>query len=172
MCPCRIDYFWQNWGRWACVHAEYISFGITEGIGRVPMRIVSAGTQGKGGGGRGGDESDAMDAAPTAVWRRPAQPGPGGRIRCVRWNRLQALRHQTPNTPPPASEPTPWAGSGGAPPIRRSPRAKSPSRGDRAREQGPGVDPGPHCDGGPPRVLPGSPKRLARPPEWAWHSSR
>ena len=32
------------------------------------MRIVSAGTQGKGGGERGGDESDAMDAAPTAVW--------------------------------------------------------------------------------------------------------
>ena len=64
------------------------------------MRIVSAGTQGKGGGERGGDESDAMDAAPTAVWRRPAQPGRGGRIRCVRWKRLQALRHQTPDTMP------------------------------------------------------------------------
>ena len=41
-----------------------------------------------------------MDAAPTAVWRRPAQPGRGGRFRCVRWNRLQALRHQTPDTLP------------------------------------------------------------------------
>ena len=77
-----------------------------------------------------------------------------------------------PRTPPPASEPTPWAGSGAAPSIRRSPRAKSPSRGDRAREQGPGVDPGPRCDGGPPRVLRGSPQRLARPPGWAWHSWR
>ena len=53
-----------------------------------------------GGGGRGGDESDAMDASPAAVWRLPAQPGRGGRIRCVRWNRLQALRHQTPDTCP------------------------------------------------------------------------
>ena len=53
---------------------------------------------GGGGGGRGRDESDAMDAAPAAVWRRLAQPGRGGRIRCVRWNRLQALRHQTPDT--------------------------------------------------------------------------
>ena len=68
------------------------------------MRIVSAGTQGKGGGERGGDESDAMDAAPTAVWRRPAQPGRGGRIRCVRWNWLQALRHQT----PPVATPGGW----------------------------------------------------------------
>ena len=53
---------------------------------------------GGGGGGRGGDESDAMDASPAAVWRRPAQPGRGSRIRCVRWNRFQALRHQTPDT--------------------------------------------------------------------------
>ena len=67
-----------------------------------------------------------------------------------------------PHTPSPASEPTPWAGSGAAPPIRRSPRAQSPSRGDRAREQGPGVDPGPRCDGGPPRVLPGSRQCLAK----------
>ena len=72
-----------------------------------------------------------------------------------------------PHTPPPASEPTPWAGSGATSPIRRSPRAQSPSRGDRAREQGPGVDRGPRCVGGPPRVLPGSSQRLARPPEWA-----
>ena len=77
-----------------------------------------------------------------------------------------------PRTPPPASEPTPRAGSGAAPPIRRSPRAKSPNRGDHAREQGRGVDPGPRCDGGPPRVLRGSPQRLATPPGWAWHSSR
>ena len=46
-----------------------------------------------------------MDASPTEVWRRPAQPGRGGRIRCVRWNRLQALRHQTPDTSPPLSSP-------------------------------------------------------------------
>ena len=39
-----------------------------------------------------------MDASPAAVWRRPAQPGRGSRIRCVRWNRFQALRHQTPDT--------------------------------------------------------------------------
>ena len=49
-------------------------------------------------------------------------------------------------------------------PIRGSPRAQSPSRGDRAIEQGPGVDPGPRCDGGPQgnflgalSVLPGHP---------------
>ena len=68
----------------------------------MPMRNVSVGAQGKGGGERGGDESDAMDAAPAAVWRRLAQPGRGGRIRCVRWNRLQALRHQTPDTRAPS----------------------------------------------------------------------
>ena len=65
----------------------------------------------RGWGGRGGDESDAMDAAPTVVWRRPVRPGRGSRIWCVRWNRLQVLRHQTPDTtstvvcppPPPSS---------------------------------------------------------------------
>ena len=39
-----------------------------------------------------------MDTELTTVWQFPAQPGRGGRIRCVWWNRLQALRHQTPDT--------------------------------------------------------------------------
>ena len=116
MYPCRIYYFWQNWEHWACAHAEFLTVGLTEGIGRVSMQnllllaelkasgvcpcgLYQRGPRARGGGGeRGGDESDAMDAAPTAVWRRPAQPGRGSRIRCVRWNRLQALRHQTPDT--------------------------------------------------------------------------
>ena len=38
-------------GHWACVHAEFITIGRVESIGRVPMRIVSAGAVGKGGGG-------------------------------------------------------------------------------------------------------------------------
>ena len=38
VCPCRIYCFWQNWGHWACAHAEFIAFGRTEGIGRVPMQ--------------------------------------------------------------------------------------------------------------------------------------
>ena len=38
VCPCRIYCFWQNWGHWACVHAEFITFGRTEGIGHVPMQ--------------------------------------------------------------------------------------------------------------------------------------
>ena len=38
MCPCRIYYFWQHWGHWACAHAEYIIFGRTEGIGRESMQ--------------------------------------------------------------------------------------------------------------------------------------
>ena len=36
--PCRIYYFWQNWEHPACAHAEYIAFGRTENIGRVPMQ--------------------------------------------------------------------------------------------------------------------------------------
>ena len=60
VCPCRIYYFWQNWGHWACAHAEFITFGRTEfnfwhwacahadfitfgrtgGIGRVPMQTL------------------------------------------------------------------------------------------------------------------------------------
>ena len=77
-----------------------------------------------------------------------------------------------PHTPPPASEPTLRAGSGATSPRRRSRHAQSPSRGDLAREQGPGVDAGPRCGVGPQGVLPGSPQRLARPPGWAWHASR
>ena len=50
----------------------------------------------RGGGRGGGDESDAKDVAPTAVWHRPARPGRGSRIRCVRWNRFRA--QQTPDT--------------------------------------------------------------------------
>ena len=99
VCPCHIYYLWQSREHWVCAHAEFVAFGRNEGTGRVPTRIVSAGTQGKGAGGRGGDESDAMDAASTAVWRRPAQPARGGCMRCVRGNRPEALRDQTP-TPP------------------------------------------------------------------------
>ena len=40
----------------------------------MPMRNVSAGTQGKGAGERGGDESDAMDASPAVVPSSPARP--------------------------------------------------------------------------------------------------
>ena len=54
VCPCRIYYFWQHWGHWACVHAEFITIGRTKGIGRVPMRIVSQGPRARGGGTRGG----------------------------------------------------------------------------------------------------------------------
>ena len=39
-CPCRIYYFWQHWGHWACVPAEFITIGRTEGIGRVPMQTL------------------------------------------------------------------------------------------------------------------------------------
>ena len=38
MCPCRIYYFWQNWGHWSCGHAEFITFGRVEGIGHVSMQ--------------------------------------------------------------------------------------------------------------------------------------
>ena len=37
-CPCRIYYFWQNRRHWVCAHAEFITFGRSEGIGCVPMR--------------------------------------------------------------------------------------------------------------------------------------
>ena len=33
VCPCRIYYFWQNWEHWACAHAEFLTFGKTEGGG-------------------------------------------------------------------------------------------------------------------------------------------
>ena len=51
---------------------------------------------GGGVGGGGGDESNAMGVAPTAVWRRPARPGRGSRIQCIRWNRFRA--QPTPDT--------------------------------------------------------------------------
>ena len=38
VCPCRIYYFWQNWEHWACAHTEFIAFGRTGSIGRVPMQ--------------------------------------------------------------------------------------------------------------------------------------
>ena len=38
MCPCRIYYFWQNWGHLACGHAKDITFGRNGSIGRVPMQ--------------------------------------------------------------------------------------------------------------------------------------
>ena len=37
-CQCRIYYFWQNWEHWTCAHAEFLTFGETEGIGRVSMQ--------------------------------------------------------------------------------------------------------------------------------------
>ena len=40
VCPCRIYYFWQNWGRWACVHAEVITIRRTAGIGRVSVQNI------------------------------------------------------------------------------------------------------------------------------------
>ena len=49
------------------------------------------------GGGGGQREGDKSDVAPAAVWRHSAQPGRGSCIRCVRWNWLRALKHQTPN---------------------------------------------------------------------------
>ena len=36
--PCIFYYFWQTWGHSACAHAEFITFGRSEGIGHVPMR--------------------------------------------------------------------------------------------------------------------------------------
>ena len=38
VCQCRIYYFWQNCRCWVCAHAEFITFGRTEGIGCVPMQ--------------------------------------------------------------------------------------------------------------------------------------
>ena len=38
MCPCRIYYLRENWEHWACAHAEFIAFGKSEGIGRMPMQ--------------------------------------------------------------------------------------------------------------------------------------
>ena len=38
VCPCRIYYFWQMRRHWVCAHAEFITFGRTEGIGCVPMQ--------------------------------------------------------------------------------------------------------------------------------------
>ena len=38
--PMQNYLFWQNWEHWACAHAEFITFGRTEGIGRVPMQTL------------------------------------------------------------------------------------------------------------------------------------
>ena len=38
VCPCRIYYYWQNSRHRVCAHAEFITFGRTEGIGHVPMQ--------------------------------------------------------------------------------------------------------------------------------------
>ena len=38
VCPCRIYYFWQNSRYWVFAHAEFITFGRTEGIGHVSMQ--------------------------------------------------------------------------------------------------------------------------------------
>ena len=122
------------------------------GLGGVGLRL--------GGGGFGAVVVDASPPPPPPRSPRPHPCSP------------TSPHPPPPRTPPPASEPTPRAGSGTAPPIRRSPRAKSPNRGDLAREQGPRVGLGPRCGGGTPGVLPGILQRLARPPGWAWHSSR
>ena len=53
VCPCRIYYFWQNWGHWACVHAEYITFGRTEGM--CAHADCISGDPGQGGGGDVGE---------------------------------------------------------------------------------------------------------------------
>ena len=37
VCPCKIYCFWQHRGHCVCAHAEFITFGRTEGIGCVPM---------------------------------------------------------------------------------------------------------------------------------------
>ena len=76
------------------------------------------------------------------------------------------------HTPPPASEPTLRAGSRATSPRHRLRHARSPSRGDRAKEQGPGVDSGPRCGLGALGVFLGSPQLLAKPPGWAWYASR
>ena len=96
VCPCRIYYFWQNWGHWACVHAEFITIGRTEGIGRVPMRIVSAGTQGKGGGGAWGrrERRDGRCAHRGVATSSPARPGRPYPVRPVE----SAPGTQTPDT--------------------------------------------------------------------------
>ena len=39
-CPCRIYCSWQHWEHWACAYSGFITFGKTEGIGRVSMQIV------------------------------------------------------------------------------------------------------------------------------------
>ena len=38
VCPCRSYCFWQNWEHWVCAHAEFTTFGRTEGIGCVPTQ--------------------------------------------------------------------------------------------------------------------------------------
>ena len=40
VCPCSTYYYSQNCRYWACVYAEYITFGRTEGIGRVTMHNI------------------------------------------------------------------------------------------------------------------------------------
>ena len=38
VCPCTILLLWQNWRRWTCAHAKFITVGRTQGVGRVPMQ--------------------------------------------------------------------------------------------------------------------------------------
>ena len=40
MYPCRIYHFWQNRRYWGCAHAEFLTFGRTEGVGCVPMQNI------------------------------------------------------------------------------------------------------------------------------------
>ena len=39
VCPCRFLLLWQDWRHWARAHADFIPFGRTGGIGRVPPII-------------------------------------------------------------------------------------------------------------------------------------
>ena len=99
VCPCGVYYFWQNWGHWACAHAEFITFGRTEGIGRVPMQNCRGGRRGWGGGG------DVGETRATRWALRPprcgaVQPGPAGAAVSGASGGIGSghSRHQTPDT--------------------------------------------------------------------------
>ena len=122
VCPCRNSYFWQNWEHWSCVHADFITIGRTEGIGCVPMRIVSAGTQGRGGGGVGETRATRWTLRPPRCGdvqpslAGAAVSGASGAI----GSRHSDTRHQT---PPPPHRPTQTPPLPSPPPPPRGPPA-------------------------------------------------